>query len=133
MTHSEPTIVLRSSESLLEFARAGRWLGSQGVLVLDLPDVDAHEQARAQKRFNFWRKVCGCQIGALVFIGTVVWSVTSAEQWSAGTVVRDGGYALGAALIGKLLAIALARVFLVLDMVSFAHRVAGPLPDAQRR
>ena len=117
---SEPQIVIDAAPDLW---RALRW---RGVVALRLPLVNADLQRAAEQRFNLWRKVCGCQLGALLLLVTLGYRVpamlgTLDGKWS--SVAVEAGIALLAALIGKLLAIAGARLLLIADVVLFERRV----------
>lgn len=65
LTSDVPTIVI---ESPLDLGRTLRW---RGLVALRLAHTDALLHATAEKRFNFWRTVCGCQLGALLLLTTL--------------------------------------------------------------
>jgi hypothetical protein len=119
---AEPQIVIRSAAELW---RALRW---RGVVALRLPLVDAQRQAAAERRFNFWRKVCGCQVGALLLLVTLGWRIPlmlNAPEWTWMTLATESGIALLAALAGKVLAMAGARLLLAMDIALLRRRTTG--------
>jgi hypothetical protein len=116
---SEPHIVI---DAVPDLWRALRW---RGVVALRLPLVDAYLQTTTEQRFNFWRKVCGCQMGALlllVMLGYRVPAMLGTPDWNWSALAVEAGIALLAALTGKLLAIAGARLLLIADVALFQRR-----------
>ena len=120
-----PTIVI---ESPLDLGRTLRW---RGLVALRLPHTDALLQATAEKRFNFWRTVCGCQLGALLLLATLGYRLPAmfrTQDWNWSAVVVEGAIALLAALTGKVLAIGAARLLLLIDVAMFQRRIRQAFP-----
>lgn len=120
-----PTIVI---ESPLDLWRTLRW---RGLVALRLPLTDALLQAAAEERFNFWRTVCGCQLGALLLLATLGYRLSAmfrAQDWNWSALVVEGAIALLAALTGKVLAIAAARLLLLIDVAIFQRRIRQAFP-----
>lgn len=114
-----PQIVIRSAADLRQ---ALRW---RGTVTLLLPFLEADLQATTEKRFNFWRTVCGCQAGALLLLATLGFrlpAILRTPQWSLAALAKEGGIALSAALAGKVFAIVGARLLLAVDVVLFRRR-----------
>lgn len=119
MSH-EPQIVIDSAPDLW---RALRW---RGVVALRIPLVDACLQTATEQRFNFWRTVCGCQIGAVLLLVTLGYRMPAmlrTADWNWAALAVEAGIAFLAALTGKLLAIAGARLLLVADVLLFQRRI----------
>jgi hypothetical protein len=99
-------------------------------VTLLLPFLEADLQAITEKRFNFWRTVCGCQVGALLLLATLGFRLPAllrTPQWSVAVLAIEGGIALLAAFAGKVLAIIGARLLLAVDVVLLQRR-ARQLP-----
>lgn len=80
----------------------------------------------AEKRFHFWRNVCGCQVGALLLLATLGYRLPTmlrTPDWTWIALAAEGGIALLAALIGKFLAIGGARLLLIADVALFQRRL----------
>ena len=125
-----PTIVIESPQDLW---RTLRW---RGLVALRLPLTDARVQATAEERFNFWRRVCGCQFGAVLMLITLGYrlpAIFRAQDWNWSALVVEGAIALLAALTGKVLAIAAARVLLLLDVAMFLRRIRQAFPATAER
>ena len=127
MNH-EPQIVIDTAPDLW---RVLRW---RGVVALRLPRVSASLQATTEKRFNFWRKVCGCQIGALLLLAALGYripAVLRTPEWNWTALAAEASIALLAALTGKLLAIGGARLLLIADVL-LLRRHMRPANTAMR-
>jgi hypothetical protein len=91
--------------------------------------VDEGSRLRIERRIVFWRSVCGCQTGALVALGALVWriSVVLHHPLTFSAVLTGLGWIFGAALVGKLGGLAVARTLLVLDLIRLRQRLdSGP-------
>jgi hypothetical protein len=64
-----------------------------------------------QTRLDFWRNVCGCNVGALVALATLAWYISQdhGDVSTLGAVLRGAAIVVAAGLLGKLVTIALAR------------------------
>lgn len=112
--------------------RALRW---RGVVTLQLPSIDSRLQAKAERRFNFWRQVCGCQIGALVLFAMLAWRIPAmllTADWGWTALATEAGIALLAVLGGKALAIMGARLLLAIDIAVFLRRTRRHVLNAVR-
>ena len=68
------------------------------------------------RRLAFWRRVCGCQVGALCAIVALAWYVFGYEDAAASTlaaVLRGAAIVIGAGMAGKAAAIIVARTVLM--------------------
>jgi len=91
----------------------------------------ARLRAAAEKRFDFWRNVCGCQVGALLLLITLGYRLPTmfrTPDWTWTALTAEGGIALLAALTGKLLAIGGARLLLIADVSLFQRRIRQAFP-----
>lgn len=87
---------------------------------LQVATLTAARRTRWEWRINLWLNACGCQVGALLALGAVVWRTSVAigappPSWAAAAI--HAAWVLGAAVLGKLGGLLLARVLLVLDLV----------------
>jgi hypothetical protein len=124
---ADSQIVVRSA---LDLWQALRW---RGDVALRLPSMDARLQARAEKRFNFWRTVCGCQVGALLLLGALGFRIPAmlrTPEWTWAALATEGGIALSAALAGKVFSMAGARLLLAVDVALFLRRARRMFPNA---
>lgn len=126
---AEPHIVIHAAPNLWQ---ALRW---RGLVALRLPTIDPRLQATTERRFNFWRKVCGCQVGALLLLATLAWRIPEMlhmPEWTWIALATEAGIALLAALAGKALAMAGARLLLAIDIALFQRRTRQAIPNAVR-
>ena len=124
---SQPQIIVRCAPDLW---RALRW---RGGVTLQLPFIDSQLQTTTEKRFNFWRRVCGCHVGALLLLATLAWRIPyilRAPEWTWSALATEAGIALLAALGGKALAIIGARLLLAVDIAIFLRRQRHRALDA---
>ena len=120
---TEPQIVIRSAD---ELRQALRW---RGTVTLQIPFLDARLQSAAELRFNFWRKVCGCSLGALTLLATLgirIPAMLRTPDWTLRALATEAGIALLAALAGKALAMAGARILLAVDVTLLRRRARQP-------
>lgn len=92
----------------------------------------AHLREAAEKRFHFWRTVCGCQVGALLLLATLGYRLPTMlrmPDWTWTALAAEGGIALLAALTGKFLAIGGARLLLLADVALFQRRMRHSFPS----
>jgi L-cysteine desulfidase len=69
-----------------------------------------------ERRLTFWRRVCGCQVGALCAIAALAWYIFLYEDAAASTLVevlRGVAVVIGAGIAGKAAAIIVARTVLM--------------------
>jgi len=91
--------------------------------------VDEGSRLRTERRIVLWRSVCGCQTGALVALAALVWRtrVVLHQPLTFSAVLTGLGWIFGAALVGKLGGLAVARTLLVLDLIRLSQRLdSGP-------
>jgi hypothetical protein len=123
---AELQIVIRCTSELWQ---ALRW-GSD--VALQLPFVDARLQTSTERRFNFWRKVCGCQVGALTLLATLGYRIPvilRTPEWTWSALAMEAGIALLAALAGKALAMLGARFLLAVDIALLLRRARQSQPN----
>ena len=87
---------------------------------MELPADTAHE-----RRLQFWRHVCGCQVGALCAIAALVWYAVGYDHASASTlevVLKGAGVVIAAGVLGKVAALIVARAILGVEIALFARR-----------
>ena len=131
-TVSRPTTagyVLSSPADVSELLNNIPLLGlrSRGSVSVRVPAMGASTQLRWERRLTLWLNACGCQTGALLFLSSLVWRVfvvlhDPPQTWGNG--VANVGWVFGAAVIGKVSGLAIARVLLVLDLKRLSGHMA---------
>jgi hypothetical protein len=109
-----------------------RALRQRGVVRLELPSLDDRTRERTERRFAYWRQVCGCHLGALLLLATLAWRIPvalRAPAWTWSALATEGGLALAAAIAGKGVAVAGARLALAVDVALLRRRLRRAVPN----
>lgn len=123
----QPQIVVRRTQDLWHALRR------RGLVTLQLSYIDSRLQATTERRINFWRQVCGCQIGALLLLAMLVWRIPTmlrTPYWNWTALATEAGVVLLAAVGGKVLAIMGARLLLAIEIAVFLRRTRRRMPGA---
>lgn len=101
--------------------------GSRGSLTVLFPALGTSAQLRWERRLTYWLNACGCQMGALCAVSAIVWRIIIVWQgpgltW--GAAVVGFGWVVGAAVIGKVAGLAVARALLILDLKRLRRQMA---------
>jgi hypothetical protein len=108
-------------------------LSGPGRIALRIPDVPLTLQEATERRLAFWLAVCGCQPGALCLFAAIawLWAYPLPSQGSFGRdLLAGGGAALAAAITGKVVALAIARVARVAETAFFLRSIRRPQREA---
>jgi hypothetical protein len=121
-------VEVRSPEQLATIAglRPLRHFLARRRIALRLPFVDSSRQQSAERRWNFWLGVCGCQAGALFLLGALVWQIGNrpgAQLPLLAAVLRAGALAVTAGIAGKAAAVLGARAIFTVEAGLFLRRV----------
>ena len=122
--------VLSNPGDVAELLRTIPLLGfrPRGRLSVRVPAMDPGIQRGWERRLGFWLDACGCQAGALLAVSALVWRISvilheSPHTW--GAVLAHVGWVLGAAVVGKVAGLAIARVLLVLDLKRLSRQMSA--------
>jgi hypothetical protein len=128
-------VEVSSPDQLAAVARArpvGRFMSAKRVR-LRLSSVPHPLQEATERRLNFWLGICGCQLGALVLLGTLGWQIGAAPRTHDSVleaVLFTGGLSLAAGLLGKSMAVLFARAMFMAEAAWFLWRIRR---DARER
>lgn len=95
------------------------WLDHQPALRLRGRFASAPDASRREKRIAFWRSICGCMLGAFAFLAGLAfqsWSVFSTGGVTFISALTIPALALLAAVIAKLVVLAVAKGLLALEI-----------------
>ncbi len=103
-------------------------LGFRSSVTILAPTLSTDAQHRWERRLGFWLNACGCQAGAYLALGALVWRSILVRQglgltW--GTAMASFGWVLAAAIVGKLAGLAVARMLLLLDLKRLQRHLSG--------
>jgi hypothetical protein len=129
-----PVVVSSADDArmLLSTARAS-WLGLSRNVVLSVTGLTTGEQQRWERRLNFWGSACGCHAGLLfAVLASVRCAITFPEASGPfpNKFLSSLAFVIGAALIGKVAALAVARAMLALDLARLIRRLADAKVEA---
>lgn len=128
-------LVIASAEDARELLTSARasWLGTGRRIVLVPPVLTGRDRHRWERRLSFWSLACGCHSGAALALIAVGWCVATFAGASgpvAITLLNDLAFVIGAALVGKLTGLTIARTMFVVDLARLVRRLADDRPEA---
>ena len=132
-TGKTPTTVLSTVadvEALLASARSFFGIEKQRHVVLRVPDLPARDSLVVETRLNEWAHDCGCRAGALLtslalasYLVFLFVTAGSVRHWRLGDALRGALVCLAAALVGKVVGLALARIRFVKELRLLRARI----------
>jgi len=125
-------VEVRSVEQLAAVAgfRSLRQFMSPQRLLLRIASVQRPLQQATERRLNFWLGVCGCRVGALLFLGELAWQIEGPSRAHASileAVLLGGGWVVAAGILGKATAVLIARAMFMAEAALFLQSIRrGP-------
>lgn len=106
--------------------RPWRWIVSPKTISLRIPSVDRAVQQATERRLNLSRAACGCQVGALLVLVSLVWYVSGPARAFDATleaVLYGGALAVGVGILGKAVTVLIARAIFIAEGAFFVRRI----------
>lgn len=122
--------VLGNSADLRELLARVPVLGgpARGRVSVRVPGMSADVERRWERRLGVWLAACGCETGALLALSALAWRVAAAvREWPLGwgAAAASGAWVFGAAVAGKIIGLAGARLMLVRDLERLGRQMDG--------